>query len=762
MKKFWLIIVKKLQHFYGNHRFIILWLSVLYLISLVISLLIESNRFFLAGEYNFSFEYFQHVANILTDFRTIDGELLRSSVCINCVDIYNYSRWYTLFKHSFLGLGTLLGLHPFISYIFLSISLQCIALYLCFKIFFKQFHWLSFIVASAVLIITPYKFKLIGSGSLYSFHYAFLISFLSLFIYLLQHLNKIKMRKLVLISVSTGIIVSFFLNISIGYAPILAYATILVCIYFYKQILKSIPKFLILSLIIGLIPVLINLPMVLSIIFRDSGRHYTNFNSFLWQDAITSAWFMFSNHTKLGVFFYMMTVILFLVSQINVRTKLVLLGVYTFIFLILLGNNLFFPLYGYLFHHLPLMDTIRSSHRYIFFEIFILVIFIFTGLNAFHFSESKLKQLLEKAMGLLLIFVLLINLYTSLNHVHSSVLPEEYFEASEYISNSKLSTIYFPAYMPIHNSMTGNYSWLQEDSIGDRTIYKNPFTSLLAVPNMRHVETYHTDIRSQELRNLINYTNEPDAIIEALQYKGIEQLVLDKNFNWSEQFPEFDISKIEDSLQLQKQFGNIYIYQLRALPEKCIPSYGNFKNGYCITKANPTTLIGRTQVDYALDQITQSNTINTISFIEKATNIHHIIPYPPLTDYVLQNKIYISIPVIGVDEPISDLLTATITQSGSYILAFPVLYVEKETEMYQKMNITVRLNGKTIKTITPYNQIPNFSWAVIPIKTEDNAIVTISTVGTGFVVFGEPMIITEADFQTTISQMKEIPILRHN
>jgi hypothetical protein len=728
--------------FYFNNRFIINTILLIFLFSLAISLILEENRFFLSGEYAFSFDYLGHINNIIQDFKTDPRELLRSTECIDCINFYHYSRWYSLIMLSILQIGVFLGLHPFMSYIFMSVSMQMIALYIAFRIFFREVNKIAYIASSVFLIIYPYKFSLIGSGSLYSLHYAFLITYHSLLIYLLSNLKSLKTSKITKYSLLIGAASSFFLNISIGYFPIVFYSTIAIILFFYKHVFSNIKKFVVMFGIIAATAAIVNIPIIYSIIQSGKSHIYANFSSYSITNALTAGLFYYSKLKIEGIFLIGIILYLAIISRLSLRSKIIFASIYLITGIILIGNNISPSLYDFVFNNFPLMNSIRSTHRFIFFELFIIVIFIYSGLSYMLTDKKIFLKMSGVFLSAILIFLPGYNIFLNKNYIQTSFLPNEYLAVDTYLQNNETKIIYFPSYMPVFHDMNGNYNWLPVKEVPLGLIYANPFTSLLSIKNLVHVETFMTSPKSQELRALTHHTNPPNEVIKALGYAGIERLIIDKNFMWDKVFPEFDLNELEKGLKLRKRFGNIYIYDVPAIRDDCLKFYGNFKLGYCIDHKNPKVFIEKTKKDFILDQISQSEYSSTISFNRSKKVIHLIIADPSLTEYVIANKIFITTSHIHVDEPINDIYTTKVT-GNKYLLSIPVLKVKQKSRFFGNMYMEITVNGVVKKRISPYSEVENYAWEqiVLDLKKDEEHIINIQTKEDGAMVFGSPMLL---------------------
>jgi hypothetical protein len=551
-----------------------------------------------------------------------------------------------------------------------------------------------------------------------------------------------------------GVASSFFLNISIGYFPLVFYSTVFIIIFFHKQIYSNIKKSALMIGTTSMTVAVINIPMIASIILGGSSHSYTNFTSYKIIDALTAGIFYYSKLELGGIFLSGVVLLLALISRITIRLKVVLILIYLMVSLILMGKNITPSLYDFIFYNFPLMNSIRSTHRFIFYELFIIIIFIYSGLSHMLSNKNLIVKGLGGLFSIVMLYLLGYNIFLNNNYIQTSILPTEYFEVDSYLQNSTSKIMYFPSYMPVFHDLNGNFSWMPVKDAPLGLIYANPFTSLLSVENMTHVETYMTNLKSQELNALTHYNNSPSDVIKALEYAGIERLIIDKNFLWNKVFPDFDLNEFEKKLKLKKQFGNIFIYDVSDKQNECIKSYGNFKLGYCIDDKNPQVFIERTKNEYVLDFIAQSGNPDTIPFNRSRDVIHLIIANPSLTEYVVANKILITTPHMHVDEPMNNIYLTTI-KGNKYLLALPILRVDPKTKFFGDMQMEIVVNGVVKMRIYPYNTTQKFAWEqlVLDLSRDQEHIISIQTKGDGAMVFGSPVLMELTTYQKLLNNL---------
>src|SRR6266568_2628554 len=260
-----------------EHKVFLLLLLIVIIISYVWNLFLGKHLIILAGEYIFSFDYLGHVYNILNDPRSTLA--LDNTNCFDCIDFYEYSRWYSFFKIGYHGLSQILILHPFVFYILSIIIVQLTSLYIFVKLLFKRFTWFPFLIASFVFIFYSYKYSLLVATE-DGLAYGGMVVYLTLLLWMIKNFNKLTFRKLILIGGLTGLILSSFFNINIAYFPLVIYASIVIAIIYIKNILVDKQKFFIFVLFLFLPTFIINMPLFYSVILYGDSLHYLGYISF--------------------------------------------------------------------------------------------------------------------------------------------------------------------------------------------------------------------------------------------------------------------------------------------------------------------------------------------------------------------------------------------------------------------------------------------------------------------------------------------------
>lgn len=738
--------------FLKKHRFLFLILAFLLVVSFVLNLFLKKNTAFLFGEYVFSFDYSGHIRNIINDFRSDPSQLLRTNNCENCPNFIHYSRWYTLIEFNILNIGKLIGLNPLIFYLWLTASSQLAALYLFCHVFLGKLNKLAFLISAVVFIIFPIKFSYLASGGLNGIIYAVLLASFSLLFLGLKNIESAVTVKIVKLGVLTGLSIFFIFNIGIGFSPIFIYTTLLLLAYFFNKIRKNLKQAVLFLAISFLIPFFLNLPLVLSVFLNKNQHVFTTFIPLNLVQSLTSRMAeSLPTATELSpvlilVFFYAV-LILFLISRFGLKTKVILITIYFLAAVLMAGDYLF----NFLFYHLPLMNTLRSVHRLIFFQQLVLFIIIYGGIKTIELIKSKLKYLLIAGLAIILVGIPALFIKSNFGLLYKTEIPAEYFELKEYLADDKNPKIYFPFYLPLHQSFNENFSWMKKPAL-HKTLYGNPYISLFALPNMIQADAFPSvEENILELRSLFDYQrNSPAEIIETLKLHGIKYLIIDNNFDWQKNFPAFDFQKITQNLKLEKQFGNLYLYSLENKKAECKKSFGDFRFGYCHISGNeiPDYFINATEGDYLLERFSLREDTQKMK-LKMGKNIYHNVANPALADYIIGNKIN-QHDLWQIDNSYgnnSDNVFTVNLPQGEYELVIPILKTNIKDNLFKEAHLEVSQKNLPTSIVQPYGSKIGINYDTVYLKIKDNMEpVKIKILGEGFLATKTPFVVKKEEW----------------
>lgn len=721
------------------HKQIILIILGLIAIAYLINVFIPPSTVVFCGEYIFSFDYFGHIKNILTDYQVF-GLNIDNLNCDNCPDFYHYSRWYSLFKIGLLSVGQLVGLHPFIFVVLTSIILQIVALYILSRLLFAQFSLSPFLCSAVFIIFYPYKFSLLvetHDGTLYGSTIA-LFAFTT---YVLCNLGTASYKKLMLISVVLGTLTSTFLNINIAYLPIVFYMILYLAAIYIARILSNLKRSFAVFVIVATMTIAMNYPIVHSFLSFGNTRHYAGYISFGFIDSFLAGVNLAQTDIVLIYIISILIVLSLIFSSLTYRFRLFLFFIYCLIGIILMGHNSKINIFGWIFDRFPLADAIRSTYRFYVFQLTILFVLLYHSLQWFH----KLKnRMLFTMLAILCLLVPLTHIIQHRDYLSISNLPREYFLVQKYLNTLPGKKIYFPLVEHGVRNLSNKYVWSTKDYKSTIVIYKNPFTSLLPVRDLVQFEKYPVlSPHLLELRTLVDMNKSTKKIIDALSYRDIEYLIYDENFDWSEK--QYGINK-NDLLQQSKllnKFGSIYIFQIPKRSNKCIPSYGDFAIESCFSVANPQTFLNRTPIEYLLE--TKSETFGAVylSTSRKGTYYRNILD-PQAHEKLLAGSRLYSSNVLQIDGDQKEVLYTTNLAQGKYYLFVPMLEIESKPPPYITTSLDIYLNDVKVGYFSSNSSCEGVHWESMPIMIDrERSKISINTVGEGYIVLNQrPLLLT--------------------
>ena len=241
------VFVKKQQFLFG----IILITSA---VALILNIIVNPQTVFLSGESQFSFDYGGHINNIITYFIHNNNGLLHLNECSNCPGFYGYSRWVALATFIFGYFGEILHMHYFIFQMFFVVLVQVVSLYIFLKTFLKgNVSKYSFLVAATVFIILPVNLLYVGQFTFFIWYSQLLLS-LSLTKYIFDRIRTASFMQGVIYALTWGSLFSLWLNIGIGFLPVIFYTMLGFGLYYHKIIIENFKKILFVFLPALIIP----------------------------------------------------------------------------------------------------------------------------------------------------------------------------------------------------------------------------------------------------------------------------------------------------------------------------------------------------------------------------------------------------------------------------------------------------------------------------------------------------------------------------
>ncbi len=726
--------IPNMKKIFLKHKVLLIILGIIFIAGYIVNFFIPKNTITLVGEYIFSFDYFGHLKNILFDNRSLLAQ--DNTNCFDCVDFYHYSRWYSLFKIGYQSISQVLFLHPIVFYFLSMIVTQFVSLYIFVQVLFKKVSWTAFIIAAFVFIFYPYKYSLLvetHDGVMYSN----LLLYFTLLIWTCMNIEKIKSKKLVIVSILTGILFSLFFNISVAFFPIVIFVTILIYLFFAKTLLKNIKKTIMFSSIFLGLSILINIPFISSLFANGSDRHYLGYLSYGSVDSFLAGLNLAQTDINIIKGFGVLFAFCFLYATISFKKKIALLLGYLFVASIMLGTKSPINIFGWMFDKIPLMDSLQATHRFLFFDFVFFFIVSYFALQRL-FKGYFVSKAFFFIIGGIFIALPIMHITQHANYLFVSQLPQEYFDAQQYLNSFPDEKMYFPPTTKILHSLATDYTWSNGESSYNQSIllYKNPYTSLLPIRNLVQFERfpYLLSPHFLELRYLTDLQLPQEQIIRAMELRGIRYIIVDKNFKWQENYPNFDVDSFIKLATLKKQFGNIYILSLPDLTYQCKSGYGTISLEYCTTESNPQTLLSKTKEEYQLE-VNPEKVGKNLLIRHDSIYTKNILD-PKLHQSFIDNRILFGKDIMQVDGNQTKVLYSKPLKKGKYILHVQLFKYDKAKDLMGDATISVMLSGKQVRKISSYSSSSNLYWESIPFYANNGHVVTIDIDGQGYVLFG--------------------------
>lgn len=542
----------------------LIWLSIIVfsfiLAFYIFSIFIPHNIVITSGELIYSFDYKFH---FLRELSIIDWSDINSYlVCKDCWAINHYSNYFSMMYMAINFIGELLGFNPFLYYLLVNFIPQLIASYIFLKVFFKKINPLVLIAVFIIFSTNGYKLSLISSGSWYGLTHSMLIVYYSILILILKNLSKLNYKKIILLSIIPAFILSTSLSFTVNYLPYTIYLSIFILLFYLKNIINNLSKFLLLVFILSLPSLFLFYPLWKSIILNIKNMEISvkNFNNPVNNETFFEALFFrqlsWTNSKLIKILTLSLLSIpslFFLLSKkINIKSKLLLFGIVSFLVILLMGNKFLFNLYLILFKHLPLMDSMRSSHR-----LYLYILMIYMYLTGWFFTKVNNKFIKIKYLWLfsLIIIFLMSSVKVFSTRLAITIIPNSYFNVYNLLKDKPNKTLYLPAYLPLHQSIITSYEWAKFNT-NVKSIYVNPFATYLPFEGLiNYGQFYYPE---NKIEPIMSFSREEfDNFVDE---QGINYLIVDRNFDWK-LFPDFRLNS--QKYEVIRKFSNIYLLRVK-------------------------------------------------------------------------------------------------------------------------------------------------------------------------------------------------------
>lgn len=713
-----------------EHKSFLFILLAIVIASYVANTFIKYNTILLGGEYIFSFDHLGHVQNLLNDPRSSLAE--DNTNCFDCPDFYHYSRWYSLFKIGFHATAQLIHLHPFIFLILSMVLTQLTSLYIFTRTVFTKFSLLPFLIASFVFIFYPYKYSLLietHDGLLYSN----MLLYITVLVATFKNISKFTTKRAMLAGIGTGIVFSFFLGLNIAFLPIAIYTSLIIALIYRKELLKKTKNLFLYAGALTVPVLLLNIPILSSLIQYGNTRHYEGYISFNFIDSFMSGLSIAQTHPHIIIAFACLFLFCFIYAPIKWKLKLWMLFTYIFIGLMITGTNSPINIYGWMFDYMPLMDSLRSTYRLMFFELFILFILMYFTLRKLY-SGNIVQLLIFGIIFALFVYLPLQHIYLHKDYFFKSSLPEEYFNAQAYLNSTNEKKIYFPPRTPLFHSIATDYYWGDPNYKESILLYKNPYTSLLPIKNLVQFERFPYLLSPDylELHYFTDLTSPAENVINALELRGVKYVIVDKNYKWGENYPNFSIEEFIKLAEVDRAFGNIIILRLKDKSNECKKGYGKISLEYCTSTSRDTVLIDKTRQEFDLEvhpeEIGEKLNIRKNSIYTKS------VLDPIIHQSFVDNKVLFGRETMQVFGDQKNVFSTNTLEKGKYRI-YVSLYKYTDKEMLMKeANLVIRSGGKEIKSISPYTDKPGIYWESADIEINEPQNIFINVEKEGYII----------------------------
>ncbi|MBA3723305.1 MAG: hypothetical protein H0W89_00225 [Candidatus Levybacteria bacterium] len=610
---------------------------------------------------------------------------------------------------------------------------QLISLYIFSRIILGKASLVPFLVASFVFIFYPYKYSLLietHDGLLYSN----MILYITLLLWSFKNLDKLSTKKILFSSLGVGLLLSFFLNANIAFLPIVIYTSIILAFIFRSKLLANSRKSFIYVFIMVGVTALINIPLLNSLFQNGNSRHYEGYISFNYIDSFLSGLSIAQTDIQITILLAMLLILCFIYAPIKRTYKLWMLSAYVFIAIMIAGNNSPINIYGWMFEHVPLIDSLRATYRFMFFELMIFFIIIYVTLRKLH-DGNMVQLLLFGMMSALFIYLPLQHISTNKDYFFKTSLPEEYFDAQKYLNTKPEKKVYFPPRTPIFRSIATDYTWGKSDYKASILLYKNPFTSLLPVTNLVQFERYPYLLSPEYLE--INYLTDlrlsPADIVRALELRQVKYIILDKNYKWNEIYPEFEIDTLMEQGVAEKQFGNITILRLKGKSNKCKKGYGTILLEYCTSYDKDTKLINKTFQEFTLE--TSPEKIGKKLSVRRNSIYTKSVLDPILHRAFVDNRVLFSKEIMQVSGNQKEVFSTDKLKAGKYRLYIALFKYSGDGKLMKDAKVVVYSAGEKVKEISPYTTRPKIYWESIDLELRDGQKVYVGIENEGYIIF---------------------------
>ena len=727
---------------------IIVLILLLYVSLGFVSTKIPTNSLYVCGEYQSTLSLPSHLDVLRSNIDFTNPNTLFS--CPGCALFYPYSMLYSLSYFTYLSLGSYLNINTFLFYVSSGIVIQLLSIILFFKFGLgkEKLNWLGIALTASIFIFPVYKTQLLCSGTSYALNHSITLLFITYLIYIFRKIKDFDARKLVSFGLLGTLLLALIILLGINYVPILIYTGLILCVFHIKSIRMNLRKIIMLATITLSIFIIANLKWIVNLGNYEFQKNFlapANNETFL--DAFTGRYFVTVSTPEILPVLFALFLFITIIVNFYLKTPHIkkLTATYLFIIMILMGNNLFINLYGFIFDNFPLMSSIRSSHR---FYVFIFTIQIILIYNLIEKLKGKLKRIYVVCLVTIIVLTGISTINQAKEQYVNLQIPTDYPQVEQYIKqNLKGKTV---LYLPFNNNqyLYGKYNWYELTKQNHNPyVYLDVAQSIFYIDDLIQIfNWYHYGPEEYHLNRLKNYylTINSDKIFPTdTQIRNLNPdiILVDRNAKVLQNEYDFELSNYTKD----REFGRITVYQ-RDSEIKCQKYYGNIItkiDGYCFDNYNPDLLNEKDRYEFIYENITKTNW-QKASIFKSPQILKKMISSQDARDYLVNKQIIFNTDTVELLNPNPTdefLFSNTQINADMKYLLFEAVNIPIDNE--NPSEIIVSTSDK--QEIVKITEISKMKLYIIPINITNTDQVKITLRGS-YALISTPYFLTQLDY----------------
>jgi len=238
-----------------------------------------------------------------------------------------------------------------------------------------------------------------------------------------------------------------------------------------------------------------------------------------------------------------------------------------------------------------------------------------------------------------------------------------------------------------------------------------------------------------------------------MEDNDIKYVIVDNNFLWKKNFPNFDIGKLVERITLEKSFEGLSVYKIQSPDKKCKKSYGNYAYGFCHIKegGKPDYLINTSKQNYLLETyIPKKNEF--IPLVAKK-NIYSWVSDPTLQMFLINKKVAYS-DVLTLDNQEMNLnqkLFSKKMEKGTYNLIIPLLKINDTELLFVDSVLNVYVDDIKITSLIPHGPKNGIAFNSITLNLNKRSIISLGVGGKGYVIIKKPFVLSHEKYNTLLN-----------